>query len=60
MKLETNFVTAIGIIAICVVGTASILSNHDQMELTMTVIALLTGIPHVTDYLSANKQLSQK
>ena len=52
MTVCRNVVTTVAIVACCIVGTASVITNHDQLEISLSVIAALAGltqIPRKTD-----------
>lgn len=47
MMICRNIVTAIAIAAVCVIGTASVVTGHDQLEVTTGAILALTGLTQI-------------
>lgn len=42
-----NFVTTAAIVCVCIIGTASVMTNHDQLELSLGAIGLLAGVTQI-------------
>lgn len=47
MTICRNTVTVVAIVCCCIVGTASVLSNHDQLEISLSVIGALAGLTQI-------------
>ena len=47
MNVCKNTVTTVAIAAVCIMGTVSVWTNHDQLELSLGTIALLAGVTQI-------------